>query len=117
MDRAIDNGMRILLLTSGDSNYGQQSEEEIRLMAATVLGRAGDRAAVIVGTGHPWWKEQITDFGRYVESLGAAAVMVLWPQAASSDSALTASVSQPRLSSGTIVALTQRMSMAVCAAS
>lgn len=41
MDRAIDNGMRILLLTLGDSNYGQQSEEEIRLMAATVLGRAG----------------------------------------------------------------------------
>lgn len=79
--------MRILLLTSGDSNYGQQSEEEIRLMAATVLGRAGDPAAVIVGTGHPWWKEQITDFGRYVESLGAAAVMVLRPQAASSDSA------------------------------
>ena len=56
-------------------------------MAATVLGRAGDPAAVIVGTGHPWWKEQITDFGRYVESLGAAAVMVLRPQAASSDSA------------------------------
>ena len=53
MDRAIDNGMRILLLTSGDSNYGQQSEEEIRLMAATVLGRAGDRAAVIVGTATP----------------------------------------------------------------
>ena len=89
VDRAIDNGMKILLLTEGDSNYALQSEDEIRRVMATVVERAAGRAVVIAGTAHQWWREQIVDFARYAESVGADAVMVLRPQQASGDGAAT----------------------------
>ena len=76
---SIEHGFRVLLLTAGDSNYDLQSEAQIRALARAVIEQARDRAAVLVGTALPWWQDQIVDFARYVEDLGAAGVMVLRP--------------------------------------
>jgi len=76
----ITNGLKVLLLTMGDSNYALQSETEIRNLARAVIEQADGRAVVIVGTHYYWWRDQIIDFARYVEELGADGVMVLRPQ-------------------------------------
>ena len=83
---AIANDLKVLLLTSGDSNYELQSEEEIRALARAVIEQAAGRVPVIVGTAYHWWHDQIVGFARYVEQLGADAVMPLRPQAALGDS-------------------------------
>lgn len=50
----ITNGLKVLLLTMGDSNYSLQSESEIRALAKTVIEQANGRATVIVGTHYYW---------------------------------------------------------------
>lgn len=77
---AVANGFPTLLLTAGDSNYELQSEPEIRTVAQTVVDAAAGRATVLVGTSLHWWRDQIIDFARYVDGLGAGA-MILRPSA------------------------------------
>jgi dihydrodipicolinate synthase/N-acetylneuraminate lyase len=76
----IENGMKTLLLTAGDSNYTLQSEAEIRALAQAVIEQSAGRATVIVGTAVNWWRGQIIDFARHVVDLGADSVMVARPQ-------------------------------------
>jgi len=76
----INNDLKVLLLTMGDSNYALQSESEIRTLAKVVIEQANGRATVVVGTHWDWWRDQIIDFARYVENIGADGVMVLRPQ-------------------------------------
>ena len=83
---AVTHRIERLLLTAGDSNYELQSEEEIRAVAAAVIEQAAGRATIIVGTAYHWWRDQIVDFARDVEQMGADAVMVLRPQAGLGDS-------------------------------
>jgi len=83
---AITNSFGVLLLTFGDSNYGLQSEAEIRALAQAVVEQAAGRATVVVGTAFHWWRDQIVDFARYVADLGADGVMVLRPQISLGDS-------------------------------
>ena len=83
---AICNDFKVLLLTSGDSSYELQSEEEIRALAQAVIEQAAGRATIVVGTAYHWWRNQIVDFARYVENLGADGVMVLRPEASLGDS-------------------------------
>jgi len=73
----INNGLKVLLLTMGDSNYSLQSESEIRALAKVVIEQANGRATVVVGTHYYWWRDQIISFARYVQELGADGVMVL----------------------------------------
>lgn len=80
VDFAVDNGFELLLLTAGDSNYDLQTEDEIRALAKAVIEQASGRAAVLVGTALDWWRDQIVEFARYVEELGAGGVMVLRPR-------------------------------------
>ena len=83
---AIANDLKVLLLTSGDSNYELQSEAEIRALTRAVIEQAAGRATVVVGTAYHWWRDQIVGFARYVEDLGADAVMILRSQASLGDS-------------------------------
>jgi 4-hydroxy-tetrahydrodipicolinate synthase len=76
----ITNGMRVLLLTSGDSNYVLQSESEIRELAKVVIEQAVGRATVLVCTANNWWRDQIVNFAQYVEEVGADGVMILRPE-------------------------------------
>lgn len=76
----VGEGFPTLLLTAGDSNYELQSEAEIRAVAQTVVDAAAGRATVLVGTALHWWQNQIVDFARHVDALGAG-VMVLRPAA------------------------------------
>jgi dihydrodipicolinate synthase/N-acetylneuraminate lyase len=75
----VTNGLKVMLLTMGDSNYASQSEIEIRALARAVIEQVDGRAIVLVGTSAKWWQNQIIDFARYVENLGADGVMVCRP--------------------------------------
>ncbi len=83
---AIANDLKVLLLTSGDSNYELQSEAEIRALTRAVIEQAAGRATVVVGTAYHWWHDQIVGFARYAKDLGADAVMILRSQASLGDS-------------------------------
>lgn len=76
----IKNSFKVLLLTMGDSNYALQSESEIKALVRAVIKQSNGKATVVVGTHYYWWKDQIINFARYVENLGADGVMVLRPQ-------------------------------------
>jgi len=80
VDFSIDNDFSTSLLTAGDSNYELQSETEIRAVVQAVVDAAAGRATVLVGTALHWWRDQIIDFARFVDDLGAG-VMVLRPSA------------------------------------
>ncbi|PKO21338.1 MAG: hypothetical protein CVU38_15295 [Chloroflexi bacterium HGW-Chloroflexi-1] len=85
VEYAITNGLKVMLLTMGDSNYALQSEPEIRALARAVIEQAAGRATVLVGTSQNWWRDQIIGFARYVEELGADGVMVCRPAASLGD--------------------------------
>ena len=80
VDFVIESGLKVLLLTAGDSSYDLQSEEEIRALARAVIEEASGRAVVVVGTHKLWWRDRIISFCRYVRELGADGVMVLRPE-------------------------------------
>lgn len=82
----IANGLKVLLLTAGDSSYALQTETEIRALAKAVIEQAAGRATVIVGTARVWWRDQIIHFAQYVQDLGGDAVMVLRPEPSVGDS-------------------------------
>lgn len=82
----ISNGFKVLLLTAGDSNYDLQSESEIRDLAKGVIEQSAGRAIVVVGTAYYWWHNQIVNFARYSDELGADGVMILRPQVSLGDS-------------------------------
>ena len=82
----ITNGIKVILLTMGDTNYTLQSEPEIRALAKAVIDQAAGRATVIVGTNMNWWRDQQIEFARYVENLGADGVMILRPTPSLGDS-------------------------------
>ena len=82
----ITNDLKVFLLTSGDSNYTLQSEPEIRALAKTVIEQVAGRATVVVGTSLDWWRNQIVEFARYVDELGADGAMILRPQISLGDS-------------------------------
>ena len=86
VDFVLANDLKVLLLTAGDSNYDLQSQEEIRAVARTVIEQAAGRATVVVGTSPHWWQGQTAGFARYVEKLGASAVMLCRPHVSRGDS-------------------------------
>ncbi|MEE2658830.1 MAG: dihydrodipicolinate synthase family protein [Candidatus Latescibacterota bacterium] len=86
VDFCLDHELSTLLLTAGDSNYDLQTEPEIRAVARTVIEHTAGRGTVVVGTSPYWWRDQTLAFAKYVEHLGASAVMVCRPLVARGDS-------------------------------
>lgn len=85
VELGIDNGIEILLLTQGDSNYALQSQTEICALAKAVIEQTAGKATVLVGTHSNWWRDQIIGFARYVEELGADGIMVNRPSVSYGD--------------------------------
>ena len=86
VDFCLANNLSTLLLTAGDTNYDLQTEPEIREVARAVIEQAAGRGTVVVGTSPHWWRDQTVAFARYVEKLGASAIMPCRPLVARGDS-------------------------------
>lgn len=86
VERYLDAGVPILLLTYGTSEFYVQTEEEIRRVTAAVVDQTGGRAVVVAATGR-WWTGRAIEFARYCERVGADCLMLtkLHPQWVKSD--------------------------------
>lgn len=69
---------KIVALTSGNSKYDKLTYDEVRELTRFVIETVGDRAMTIAASG-TWDKEQVLDYVRYAELLGASAVQVQRP--------------------------------------
>ena len=74
----IDHGIKVLMLSVGITEYQHLSEEEIKAIAKTVVEAADGRAVVIAEAG-AWWTSKAVEFARYVEGIGADALLVIPP--------------------------------------
>jgi 4-hydroxy-tetrahydrodipicolinate synthase len=74
----IENGLTVLLLSVGISEYLHLSEEEIRAVVQNVVRAADSRALVIAETG-PWWTGQAVEFVHFAEEVGVDVVLILAP--------------------------------------
>ncbi len=87
IDFAIENGMKTILLTGGDSQFFSLSMEEIRELTKVVVEQVADRAVTIAATWQ-WWTGMTVDFAQYAQKIGADGFMVPRPSWASSDEAV-----------------------------
>ncbi|MCZ7568932.1 MAG: dihydrodipicolinate synthase family protein [Ardenticatenaceae bacterium] len=78
VDFLIENGIRVLLVSLGISEYPYLMEEEVRQVTRTVVEAAAGRATVIVSTGL-WWTGGSVDFARYAQSVGVDGLLVVAP--------------------------------------
>ncbi len=87
IDFAIENGMKIILLTGGDSQFSSLSMEEVRELTKVVIEQVAGRAITVAATWQ-WWTGMTVDFAKYAQKIGTDGVMVLRPLRASSDEAV-----------------------------
>ncbi len=76
IDVAIEGGIKVILTTAGDSQFGVLSMDEIKKLTKVMVEHVAGRATVIAGTGS-WWTGALIKFAKYVEQLGADGLMVL----------------------------------------
>ncbi|HWR13432.1 MAG TPA: dihydrodipicolinate synthase family protein [Terriglobales bacterium] len=84
IDNALQYGIRIFVLTAGDSQYLYLSYDEIKQLARLVTDAVGQRGITIIGTG-AWWTDRTIDFAHYAEKIGATALQVLKPTGTNED--------------------------------
>lgn len=83
VDRCLDSGSTILMLTAGDSHYLCLSDEEIAAVTTAVCRQARGRAGVVAADrGHATGRA--VDFARFAKSVGALCVMTMPPDWAGS---------------------------------
>ena len=72
----IAQGVKVLLITIGTSDFFVLSDDEILAITRTTVQAARGRAFVIACT-HQWWLGQTIEFAQQCEKLGADALMVV----------------------------------------
>jgi 4-hydroxy-tetrahydrodipicolinate synthase len=87
VDRAAKAGIKLFMLTAGNSDYGMLSYDEIKAVTRTFVEAVAGRGLVVASAG-PWWTGQAVDYAKYAESVGADAVQVQIPASRGSDDAL-----------------------------
>jgi len=75
VERYVEAGVPVILLTYGTSEFYVQSEEEIRRVTAAVVDQVKGRAVVVAATGR-WWTQQAIAFALYCEQVGADCLML-----------------------------------------
>jgi 4-hydroxy-tetrahydrodipicolinate synthase len=76
--QAMEYGMEIFELTSGNSQFSFLSYEEIKQLTRETVDAVAGKGMTIAATGE-WWTERVIDFARYAESVGATALQVPYP--------------------------------------
>ena len=87
IDFAIENGMKVILLTAGDSQFHCLSLDEIKKLTKVVVEHTAGRATTIAATWH-WWTGMAVDFAKYAQNIGADGIMVHRPLRTASDTAV-----------------------------
>ena len=91
--RALQYEARVFALTTGDSKYKVLSHEEIKEVTRVMVETVGDQGLTIAATG--WGEErrntveEVIEYARYVESLGASALQVLLPKGLETESVMS----------------------------
>jgi len=79
IERALVYDCGVIALTSGNSRYDRLSFEEIKELTRFVVKIVDGRALTIASTGE-WECDQVYDYVRYAEAVGASAVQVQLPK-------------------------------------
>jgi len=74
--------VRAVTLTAGNNQYNVLSYDEVKVLTRTIVEASGARALSIASTGF-WEKDQVLEYARFAEEIGASAVQVLKPADAS----------------------------------
>ena len=83
IDRTIENGGNVIMLTWGDSLISLLTDDEVAAVHRTVIDHVGNRA-VTIACDNMWGLNKELEFGRYVRELGFDLYMVrpaAWPGA------------------------------------
>jgi 4-hydroxy-tetrahydrodipicolinate synthase len=88
VDRAARAGIKLFMLTAGNTDYGMLSYDEIKGVTRTFVEAVGGRG-LVVAAGGPWWTGQAVEYAKYAESIGADAVQVQIPSSRGTDDSLT----------------------------
>ena len=78
IQRGNEYGIPVVELTSGNSQYAVLSYEEIKELTRVTVEAAQGKALTIAATG-AWWTNQVIDYAKYAESIGADGLQVLLP--------------------------------------
>lgn len=78
IERYIDAGVPIILLTYGTSEFYVQSDEEIRQVTRATVDAVAGRAFVVAATGR-YWTGQAIRFAHWCEEIGADCLMLTKP--------------------------------------
>lgn len=79
----IDNGIKVLMLSQGISEFQYLTEKEIEQVTKTVVEAADGRVTVLASTWQ-WWTGKAIEFAKYAENIGADGLLVItpfWPYA------------------------------------
>lgn len=85
--RARRYGVPVFALTAGNSKYALLSYDEIMRVTQALVEAAGGDGLTIAATG-AWPTEQVVDYARFSESVGADAVQILRPKGVDDEDAL-----------------------------
>jgi dihydrodipicolinate synthase/N-acetylneuraminate lyase len=70
--------VQVVTLTAGNNQYRVLSYQEVKALTRVVVESAGTRAMSIASTGF-WETEQVLDYARFAEEIGASAIQILKP--------------------------------------
>jgi 4-hydroxy-tetrahydrodipicolinate synthase len=84
INRAIENGVVVVTLTAGNSDYESLSDDEIKQLTRFMVESVDGRALAIAATG-PWWTGQSIEYAKFAEAAGADAVQILMATAGTDD--------------------------------
>jgi 4-hydroxy-tetrahydrodipicolinate synthase len=87
--RAKLHGATVFALTSGDSLYSELSIEEVKTLTRVLAEAAGADGIVIACSGD-WSKDDVLDYARFAEEVGADALQVLKPPKMTDDDEVVA---------------------------
>ncbi len=78
VDFLIDNGIKVLMLSRGISEWPYLTYEEIRAVTKNAVQAAAGRAVVITST-FEWWTGRSIEFIQYAQDVGADGCLVVLP--------------------------------------
>ena len=87
IDQAIQHGVGVVTLTSGNSGYDTLSFDEIKRLTSFMVEAVDGRVLTIAATG-PWWTGQALEYAEFAEAAGADAVQVQMPSRGDDDGQL-----------------------------
>lgn len=84
IERGRPHGIRIVSLTSGNSQYASLSYEEVQQLTQVTIEAAGE-ASIAIASADQWEPSKVVAYAKFAERSGAAAVQIMRPKAEAND--------------------------------